>query len=186
VVDGESFIQIANWGKHQNPHPKEAESTIPEPPAMDSNEPATEKPRLVTEMPKRAGLIPSSLIPSSRPSQHFEDELQKFLAEYPNQIGLDEAARQWISLVPSEITTESVADILAGLERWKDSEQWQNEDGKYIPAPGKWLRERRWKDHPKQKADDVYHAPPASSEGSNPYAEWRPDWLSKKPEPEEG
>jgi len=31
TVDGNSFIQIENFGKHQNPHVKEAESTIPAP-----------------------------------------------------------------------------------------------------------------------------------------------------------
>lgn len=29
-VDGQKYIQITNWKKHQNPHPKEAPSTIPE------------------------------------------------------------------------------------------------------------------------------------------------------------
>lgn len=72
VVAGERFIQIVNWTKHQNPHPKEAASTIPDPPAECGNGLATEKPRLVaafpelaTEKPEGAGLIPSSLIPSS-------------------------------------------------------------------------------------------------------------------------
>lgn len=31
VVDGERFIQVANWDKHQQPHVKEADSTIPPP-----------------------------------------------------------------------------------------------------------------------------------------------------------
>src|SRR5579875_2907683 len=31
-VSGSRFIQIVNWRKHQNPHPKDSESVIPPPP----------------------------------------------------------------------------------------------------------------------------------------------------------
>ena len=57
VVDGAGFISIPEFLKHQKPHIKEAASTIPAP-----NE---HQPRKVQapEVPERAALIPSSLIP---------------------------------------------------------------------------------------------------------------------------
>ncbi|EPG8763704.1 hypothetical protein JAG56_004869, partial [Raoultella ornithinolytica] len=36
-VNGDSYIQISNWKKHQNPHCKEAASEIPEPVENDRN-----------------------------------------------------------------------------------------------------------------------------------------------------
>ncbi len=65
VVDGIGYIQITNWKKHQNPHIKEAESTIPAPEkhsASTVQAPDKEQPK-----PERAGLIPDSLnlIPDS-------------------------------------------------------------------------------------------------------------------------
>lgn len=34
-VDGRNYIQVVNWAKHQNPHLKEAKSTIPEKPVVE-------------------------------------------------------------------------------------------------------------------------------------------------------
>lgn len=62
---GFKVIQVVSWAKHQNPHVKEAPSTLPAP---DKNSASTvqasdkEQP-----LPERAGLIPSSLIPDSSP-----------------------------------------------------------------------------------------------------------------------
>ena len=64
-VDGEAYIQISTWDKHQNPHVKEAASEIPAP---DKNSAATVLPPDGAQpIPERAGLIPESgfLIPDS-------------------------------------------------------------------------------------------------------------------------
>lgn len=66
-ADGVRCMQIVNWCKHQNPHMKEAESTLP---AMQEHQTstvqATDKQQPSTE---RAGLIPDSgfRIPDSSP-----------------------------------------------------------------------------------------------------------------------
>lgn len=36
--------------------------------------------------------------------------------------------------------------MIQALERQKASRQWQEDDGKYIPYPARWLNERRWED----------------------------------------
>ncbi len=65
-VGGIGFIQIENFLKHQNPHIKEAASTIPAP-CNNSTEPVEHHASTVQapELPERAGLIPltGSLIP---------------------------------------------------------------------------------------------------------------------------
>jgi hypothetical protein len=61
--DGKKYIQIRSFSKHQNPHVKEPKSTIPAPDrAPDKTSARTVLDR---EIPERAGLIPSSLIPKS-------------------------------------------------------------------------------------------------------------------------
>ena len=52
TVNGQRFIQIVNWNKHQNPHIKEASSTIPAP---DEHHAST------VQAPDEPGLIPRSL-----------------------------------------------------------------------------------------------------------------------------
>jgi hypothetical protein len=66
-VNDADFIQINNFLKHQNPHPKEAVSEIPAPPPESHGNSVTSREiKLpVTEIPEGAGLIPSSLIPES-------------------------------------------------------------------------------------------------------------------------
>ncbi|MGA2120068.1 MAG: phage replication protein [Bryobacteraceae bacterium] len=167
VVHGDRLIQVVNWARHQNPHPKEAESELP---AETSNEPAGEKPRPVTafplqaperpepapEKPERAVLIPSSLIPDSRiPSPHGSASeepgtgLQEFLAAYPKRTKGDAAARAYISTIETE---QEHLDLMAGLSRWLNSDQWRRsleaDGGRYIPDPDKFLFDRRFTDHP--------------------------------------
>lgn len=99
------------------------------------------------------------------------DAFQKFWELYPNKIGSDEACRQWISLVGSDITETSLPEIMAGLNRWLESDQWNRDDGRYISSPVKWLREKKWLDNP--RAAEAHREPAPSSEGTNAYAEWR-------------
>lgn len=56
-VDGLRFIQVVNFVKHQNPHVKEAASTIPAPDEHRAS------PVQAEEEPEQAGLIPDSLNP---------------------------------------------------------------------------------------------------------------------------
>ena len=39
-----------------------------------------------------------------------------------------------------------VSALLEALEKQKLSEQWQREDGRYIPNPERWLKNRCWED----------------------------------------
>lgn len=64
-VDGARYIQIDKFAKHQNPHVKEAESTIPAPDKSGASTGQESKPE--QPKPERATLIPDSglLIPDS-------------------------------------------------------------------------------------------------------------------------
>lgn len=43
-------------------------------------------------------------------------------------------------------SAELVTEIMAGLQRHKETEQWNNHNGKYIPHASTWLNGRRWED----------------------------------------
>ncbi len=77
-VAGKRYIQILAWGKHQNPHCKEAASTIPAPEGYATSTESeqhehgastVQAPCDSQPLPERAGLIPDSLnlIPDSSP-----------------------------------------------------------------------------------------------------------------------
>lgn len=41
-----------------------------------------------------------------------------------------------------------IEDVMAGLDKWIKSQDWFNNDGRWIPTPDKWLDQKRWQDHP--------------------------------------
>jgi hypothetical protein len=74
-----------------------------------------------------------------------------FWSKYPRKTGKDLAAQIWLSL-----DLDAIADqVLAGLDRWLNSEEWKKENGKFIPSPAKWLSGKRWLDEPKPADDDL-------------------------------
>ena len=60
---------------------------------------------------------------------------------YPKKSGQRDARAAWEELAPGKNTQ---SQILEALRRAKDSPQWREENGRYIPKAAKWLRERRW------------------------------------------
>jgi uncharacterized phage protein (TIGR02220 family) len=66
-INGNRFIQVVNFAKHQNPHVKEAASQIPAP---DEHSASTVQ---EAEIPEQAGLIPDSPIPLT--DSGFSDSL---------------------------------------------------------------------------------------------------------------
>lgn len=76
-VDGCHYIKITSFLKHQNPHTKEALSTIPEP-SLD--EPGA-SPVQASEIPVQAGLIPDS--PILIPDSPIEEAKASLSAEAP-------------------------------------------------------------------------------------------------------
>ena len=67
---------------------------------------------------------------------------ESFWNAFPLKIGKDKALEVWMTLLPD-------ADkVMAGLQRWKNSRQWDREDGRFIPRAWRWLSEKQYLDHP--------------------------------------
>lgn len=63
-----------------------------------------------------------------------------FWDSFPKKEGKDTARELFMTLeVP-------FTQIMEGLENQKRSYRWTGENGKYIPNPTRWLREKRWED----------------------------------------
>ena len=150
-VGGLRFIQVLNFSKHQNPHCREPESTIPAPDEHSA--------RTVQEQGEhRTGpadsllLIPDSLNPhpekphcSPSASESADDGFAGFWSAYPKKAAKPQAMKAWRKLKPSG---ELLVDLMAALDRQKESEAWQKDGGQFIPHPATWLNGRRWEDEP--------------------------------------
>lgn len=72
AVGSQRVIQVLTWKSHQNPHVKEAPSSLPE---LDKNETSTVLEQDNAQpLPARAGLIPSLLIPDSLSLDSLEEK----------------------------------------------------------------------------------------------------------------
>jgi len=68
---------------------------------------------------------------------------ERFWAAWPKhhrKINRKECLRKWTK----ELLDSKSAEVMAGLERWKASKDWQKDGGQYIPAPLVWLNQERW------------------------------------------
>lgn len=146
-VGGVRVIQVVAWEKHQNPHIKEAESTLPaqvKHGARTVQEPCKEQP-----LPERAGLIPDSgyLIPDSieppKPPADAGGSFERFWAEWPahpRKVARAQCQAKWKTR-----GCEAIADqVIEAVEAAKRSEAWAKDGGEFIPSPLVWLNQSRW------------------------------------------
>lgn len=66
---------------------------------------------------------------------------EKFWAAYPKKVGKDAARKAFGKRDPA-----LVGQMVQALEWQLQREQWQREDGRFIPNPATWLNQGRWED----------------------------------------
>ena len=71
------------------------------------------------------------------------DQFAEFWNEYPRKQHKQEAWREWCRLAPDAETTDLIA---RAVETRKQSRLWQEDGGRYVPKPDKFLRGRQWED----------------------------------------
>lgn len=71
------------------------------------------------------------------------ENFERFWRSYPRKTAKQDALKAWLRIKPDE---ELAQRILFSLEQNKKSEQWQRDNGRYIPYPATWLNGRRWED----------------------------------------
>lgn len=72
----------------------------------------------------------------------------QFWAAYPRKEAKPKAYAAFQKINPDE---ELLEKMLSAIERWKASDQWNEDNGRYIPHPTTWLNQQRWNDDPPKK-----------------------------------
>lgn len=85
----------------------------------------------------------SKPIRSPSASVFVDDGFASFWENFPRKAAKQDAMKAWRKLKP---TGQPLADLMAGLELQKSSEQWRKDSGKYVPYAATWLNGRRWED----------------------------------------
>ncbi len=165
-------IQVINWSKHQNPHVKEAKSTIPEMPVVDAcqgnhEESTVQAPGSHSSFPADSlsldsgFLIPDSLNPSPAPVDSAE-LFSRFWKLYPRKVGKDKAEKAWAKL---KLTAELFDTIVSALAKHCLLPGWTKDKGQFIPHAATWLNGKRWEDEVEAPADNVHHLPASRHHG---------------------
>lgn len=154
-VQGQTYIKILNFEKHQNPHPNEKKSGSDIPDIDKSDNSINQLQNIVTNHDQDGSnradsllLIPDSPIPlpAKKTSREIalvvDDDFNLFWKSYPKKSAPDAAKKSWNKLKPN------VTDVLNALQWQKQSEQWQKNGGQFIPNPATYLNQGRWKDEP--------------------------------------
>lgn len=101
----------------------------------------------------------------------FSEAFAAFWKSYPRcnrKVGKPQCWRKW---QVKKLDSEAEA-VMSGLEKWKPV--WEQDDGKFVPLPHRWLNEEWWKTIPKEAENRD------SSWLDNP-----PGWQPRELEPED-
>jgi hypothetical protein len=79
-----------------------------------------------------------------------------FWNAYPKKKGLSKAYKTFLTL---PIDSNKLDDILQAIDISLSSEQWQKENGRFIPEPANWLINERWNDVDKTNFEPVEISP---------------------------
>ena len=195
AIQGEDFIQIVNFTKHQNPHVKEKGSEIPPPPeeptyrrygedyedSDDDDEHRTSTgqvsdkhhantiqapPITVNRLPSTGNLPPGTVEAREETCATAETEKPRtaetiskqrfdlFWAAYPKKVGKKDAQKAWKN---AKVKTELFDKIMTAVGRARTTDQWQRENGRYIPNPSTWINQGRWDDEIKEASTNGEH-----------------------------
>ena len=142
TVGGRCYYCFPTWERHQR-----VRDCKPKYPGPDDGDELPQDAASCGELPQDAascGLNPiqseSNPNPNPNPTRARDAAFDSFWSAYPKKVG-KEAARKAFLKVDADL-----AVMLRAIEAQKQSRQWQEDGGKYIPNPATWLNQGRWED----------------------------------------
>jgi hypothetical protein len=84
----------------------------------------------------------ASLVKASKSirTEELDNYFEDFWYKYPKKVGKDAALKAWKKAKPDILL------VIDALNWQRETKQWQQEDGKYIPNPATYLNQGRWMD----------------------------------------
>ena len=79
-----------------------------------------------------------------RSKEYKEDTcFTKFWEAYPKKTGKGKAEQSFAKIKPNE---ELLNKMIIAIKQQMQSDQWQKDNGQFIPMPSTWLNQKRWED----------------------------------------
>ena len=81
--------------------------------------------------------------------RYFGEFWSAYPSECPRKVGRKKCGAKYASLMRNAKDPAALhAAILAGIERWRRSQDWVEDEGKFIKSPLVWLNQENWNDSP--------------------------------------
>lgn len=149
-VDGKPYFWFPTWAEHQRI--RECKPKYPDPPENSGFVPSAE---ICGELPQVAadcGELPPKSNPNPNPNPNPNTNtphtpqggrFAEFWAQYPKKVGKGAAEKAFDRIKPDKQTFDR---MMSAISAQKQSRQWGENNGQYIPNPATWLNQRRWED----------------------------------------
>lgn len=147
-VDGKPYLQMQTWNKHQQIRAKRSKY-----PAIEDGEitnditcnqmisDASKCPRNPIQSNTKSNPNPNTNTTSAKAD--MTARFETFWKAYPKHVNKKGAEKAFVKLNPDDGLLET---MLAAVERQKQTAQWREQNGQFIPYPATWLNGRRWED----------------------------------------
>jgi hypothetical protein len=141
AVDGVIYFQIRDFEAHQHGLHKRRDSKFPEFPGTSGN-----APEILGRNEPETNRTEPELETNRTPAQREDDapgDFAVFYAAYPRKKAKGDAEKAWKA---AQITVAMMPDVLAAIAAQRNSTDWREAGGKFIPYPASWLRGKCWED----------------------------------------
>lgn len=148
-TSGENFYWIRTFSQHQTIN-KPSQTRNPTPPDTLQHYSGSPTVALPSETEVETEVETEKKLSCSSPTEKravMSDGFDVFWKEYPRKIGKQIAFRSWEKLKKAKVLPP-IEKILQAVKQQIDSDQWQKDEGQFIPHPATWLNQGRWDDEP--------------------------------------
>lgn len=133
-----SIITIVKWEQYQSRNSKQTNQQTNQ--QLTNNQPTTNHTQEVKNIRSKEDVV--TVMNNNESSNCKENDFEKFWKEYPNKKAKPKALISWKKLKQQEKEA-----IFIALPKHKNSDQWQKDNGSFIPHPATWINQRRWEDN---------------------------------------
>ena len=150
---GKPYLKVIKWSDHQRVRVSKHKYPMPEEGTV-----CGELPQVAAscgEMRPESNPIQSESNPNPNPNPtrepreekdiDHESRFDRFWDAYPRKESKPVARKAFDKVRPDG---ELLSKMIDSIERWKRSQQWQENGGQFIPYPASWLNQRKWEDEP--------------------------------------
>ena len=138
-VDGKPYIQMRTWDKHQQVRAKKSKYPAPADGIAVDDVACNQLISIEGICPRNP--IQSNTNPNPNPIQ--DERFEKFWEAYPKHTAKDSARKAFKKINPDD---ELMEKMLTAIKKQKESRQWQENGGQFIPMSSTWLNGKRWED----------------------------------------